>query len=594
MKRPAKPIQLSEYRKNYKMKNFFFKAIFYFLIFSLPITYYLLPTNLFAQNSDDLEITLDVKSNTIALPGIFKPNMDLSGRGSYAQASWPQTLAAPEVLDTWQKDIGFNGIFRIQYNLWDIYELAKNKEEQDRLLANYEEIIKKISDAGGIVILDIFGTPAGLGKVLDKKSPFYDYRSFKELVKSHMKNLSCDKRYNLWYEVWTAPDLDDFFLGRKQEYFNLYKAVAEGAKELEAETRIHIPVGGPGVSWWFQNSDGNTIVTPEKSFIYEFIKFCYSSRLPIDFITWHAYSTDGKAEKELTRYNKTAVPMIRDWLNYFRFDRNTPLIIDEWNYDSGANVLPARGERAFVSSSFIVSRIKNMYDAGLDHQVYFSLEDFYSAKDNLVRNTGVFWFDPESQKYKGGAKSSYNVFRMLAALGNKMFFTLKFDDEFVGVIPTKTTDGVVLMIYNYIDPALAFNYVSRNIARLNEREKRFILSLIKRDTFDKIMRREQEVSVLRCSKKVKTLLQKAQEIYSRGEKFKTTPRNIKISLKNLKDNYLYQRYAVDEACSLNCAFTPAEEKETTASAEAYQESLVLKPYSVNMVVLKKKAAQEAN
>ncbi len=569
------------------MKRFFFKTIFYFLILSLPTTYYLLPTKLFAQNPDDIEITLDANSNTIALPSIFKPNIDLSGRGAFPQAGWPQTLAAPEVLDTWQKDIGFNGIFRIQYNLWEIYELAKYKETQDKLLANYEEIMKKISDAGGIIILDIFGTPAGLGKVLDKKSPFYDYRSFKELIKSHMRNLSCDKRYNIWYEAWSAPDLDDFFLGRKQEYLNLYRSIAESAKELEAETKIHIPVGGPGVSWWFQNLDGNTIVTPERSLIYELIKFCYSYRLPIDFITWHAYSTDSKAEKEVTMYNKTAVAMIKDWLTYFRFDRNTPLIIDEWNYDSGSNVLPARADKAFICSSFILSRMKNMYDAGLDYQLYFSLEDFYNEKENIVRNVGVFWFDPESPKYKGGAKSIYNVFRMLANAGNKMFFSLKGDDEFVGVIPTKAKDGLAVLIYNYIDPAIAFNYISRSIARLSEKEKKFILNLVKHDTLDKIMRREIEISTLRSTKKVKTLLQKAQELNDRGGKFKTTPRGIKINIKNLKDNYLYQRYTVDDSCGLNCAFAPVEEKEVVIS-DSHQEFIMLKPYSVNMIVFKKK------
>ena len=56
-------------------------------------------------------------------------------------------------------------------------------------MANYENIIKKITDAGGIVILDIFGTPAGLGKALDKKSPPWDLKAFKELVKSYIREL---------------------------------------------------------------------------------------------------------------------------------------------------------------------------------------------------------------------------------------------------------------------------------------------------------------------------------------------------------------------------------------------------------------------
>ncbi len=320
----------------------------------------------FAQQADDLEFTLDANSPTVPLPKTFKPSIDLSGRGFHRQTSWPQGLAAPEVLDTWAKDIGFSGVYRLQYNLWEINQLAKDKDAQDKLLNNYENIIKKITEAGGIVILDIFSTPAGLGQALDKKSPPWDFRAFKELIKNQIRDLSCNKRYNIWYEVWSAPDLDDFFLGRKQEYLNLYRAVAEAAKELSVENKVYIPVGGPATSWWFQNFDANTILTSERSLIYELIQFSYRHHLPLDFVSWHAYSTDPKTEKETTIYKKTGMALLRDWLSYFNFDRNTPLIIDEWNYDTNANVLPERKEKSYISASYIPSRIKNMDEAGID------------------------------------------------------------------------------------------------------------------------------------------------------------------------------------------------------------------------------------
>ena len=53
-----------------------------------------------AKGTDDLELTLDVTSNTIPLPKIFKPNIDLSGRGFHREVTWPQGMAAGEVLDT--------------------------------------------------------------------------------------------------------------------------------------------------------------------------------------------------------------------------------------------------------------------------------------------------------------------------------------------------------------------------------------------------------------------------------------------------------------------------------------------------------------
>src|SRR3989338_7088643 len=137
---------------------------------------------IFAQDGD-LELSLDVNSSTVPLPKIFKPNIDLSGRGFNRDSLWPQELAAKDLLAIWQKDIGFNGFYRLQYNLWEIDQLSKNRQLQNKLLSNYESVIKNISDNGGTVILDLFGTPAGMGKVLDKNSPPADIREFKSLVK---------------------------------------------------------------------------------------------------------------------------------------------------------------------------------------------------------------------------------------------------------------------------------------------------------------------------------------------------------------------------------------------------------------------------
>ncbi len=557
------------------------------VFFILVVCFLFFTGKVFAQGSEP-DFSIDISSRTIPTPAVFKPNMDLSGRGYHRAITWPQSLSAKKVLDAWAGDIGFPGIYRIQYNLWEINQLAKFKDLQDQLLSNYEKVIKDINASGGIVILDIFGTPAGLGKVLDKKSPPWDLLAFKDLIKNYIKDLSCNKKYNIWYEVWSAPDLDDFFLGKKQEYLSLYKVVAEAVKELEQETKINIPLGAPSVSWWFQNLDGNTIITPERSLIYELIKYCYSYRLPLDFITWHSYSTNPLVEQEITAYRKTAVNLLRDWLTYFNFDRNTPLIVDEWNYDSGANILPERQERAYISASYIPSRLKGMYEAGIDYQLYFCLEDFYNKKEGVARNVGAFWFDFGTSSYKGGPKSVYNIFKMLSRLGTDMFpGPLKVNDEFVGMIATKTQDGIALIVYNYIDPDAAKNYLSNNIASLNEGERRSLINLITTNKINKIFSRETELSALRLTNRLDGLLIKAREINDRAAKFKTSPREVKLEVKNMQDDYLYQKFIVDSSCNVNCEFAPHEEKEVRA-AGIYQETLSLKPYSVQLIIFKKK------
>lgn len=587
----VKPGKSLESKEKFKMRISKFKIFNFGLLFSILIVgfwIYIAPAQQSQQN-DQLEVSIDAASATIALPKIFKPNIDLSGRGFHAQETWPQQLAAPEVLEAWQKDIGFRGMYRLQYNLWEIEKLAKDKARQEELLANYEAIIKKISQAGGVVILDLFGTPEGLGRTPDIRCAPSNLPALKQLIRRTIKKLSCEKKYNIWYEVWSAPDLDNFFLGRKQDYFSLYRAIAEVAKELEAEAKVYIPVGGPSASYWFQNFDGNTILAPERSLIYELIKFCYRQRLPLNFITWHSYSSDPSKEKETTAYNKTPAELIREWLSYFNFNKDTPLIVDEWNYDTGTNILTERKEESFIAASYIPHRIKNFYEQGFDYQIYFSLEDFWNKDEGIVRNVGVFWFDPEADVYKGEPKIIYNVFKMLLGLGNEFFDKVKLSDEFVRVIATRTKEGFVLLVSNYIDPDISQSYLSRNLATLRPAETRELLRLVKNGTIEKVMRKELDLSKVRCRKKVRALIKKAQEQKDLGEKFKGSPRKLTIRFKNLKEDYLCQRYAIDFSCSLNCEFAPVAETEILRDAGAgAQETLSLNPYSVYMLVLKTK------
>ncbi len=538
----------------------------------------------------DIKFTIDVNGNTVPLPKIFTPQIDLSGRGFHPDAAWPQQLASREALDRWEKEIGFSGMYRLQFNLWELSQLEKETGGAEKLLENYESVMRRINDAGGVIILDIFSTPPGLGAVLDRKSSPLDLKKFKAVIKQYIRRFSCEKRYTIWYEVWSAPDLDDFFLGRKQEYLNLYRAVAESVQELREETKIHIPVGGPSSSFWFQNFDGNTIVTPEESLIYELIKFCYHRKLPLDFITWHAYSTDPRIERDTTRYNKSVTGLIRDWLSYFSFDRATPLIVDEWNYDSGANVLPERREYSHITASYIFGRIRNMYEAGIDNQLFFALEDFQDNKEGVVRNVGAFQLDGGTGLSEGGAKAPYQAFRLMKLLGKELFLLPPSDDEFVGLIGTKSAAGFAVVLYNYIDPDIFRNSVSRGISALNPAERKALLGIVTSETFGKIKNKEKDIASLRGSSRMKALLTRAQKLEDSARKMRNTPRNVKINFRNLKDTYVYRKYVIDAGCAVNCPFVPAEEKNLQIS-DAHEESLALSPHSVVMLIFERKPPQ---
>jgi len=558
--------------------NRFFLSLIFYLFFGVVTSA--------AQIPEELEFDLDLNSPVVSFPKIYRPSIDLSGRGRQVDKTLPQTLAAKEALATWQADLGFRNFYRIQYNLWELQQLANDQEARAKFLNNYDEIIKKISDSGGTVILNLFGTPDGLGVVLDKNSAPHNLKIYKELVKNTIRRLSCEKKYNIWYEVWNAPDLEDFFLGGRSEYFNLYRIVGEAVNELRRETKIHIPLGGPSVSAWFRNIEPNNILTPERSLIYELIKYCYSYRLPLDFVSWHAYSSDPAEEKQSTIYQKPFVKLIRDWLTYFKFNSNIPLVVDEWNFDGSANVLAERAKSAHVSASYIPARLKNMHAAGIDYQTYFCLEDFEDKQLGVSRNLGIFAFDPARPENKGYAKSNYNLWRMLGACGQDLF-TSELSDEFVGTLATKSTDYFTLLIYNYIDPQAAMNYISRNIVDLNAAEQKSILGIIKSDRMKKILDGQLSLATLRLSVKTKALFGRAVELNNLAIKFSTMDRKVRISLKGLKDIYVLTKYAVDNSCSRNCEFKPNFEQDIDFS-QGYVETISLKPYSVQLLVFKKK------
>ncbi|MBU4251723.1 MAG: hypothetical protein KKC39_05470 [Candidatus Omnitrophica bacterium] len=547
------------------------------------------PAASFAQIPEELEFSLDLNSPVVSLPHIYRSSVDLSGRGKQRDLTYPQTLASTDALAAWQADLGFRNFYRIQYNLWEIQRLVNDQASYQKLLSNYEEIIKKISDSGGTVILDLFGTPDGLGAVLDKNSAPHNLKIYKELVKNTIRKFSCEKKYNIWYEVWNAPDLGDFFLGGRAEYFNLYRVIGEAVNELRRETKIHIPLGGPSVSAWFRNIEPNNILLPERSLIYELIKYCYSYRLPLDFISWHAYSSDPAEEKQDTIYNKPFVELIREWLTYFKFNSNIPLLVDEWSFDGSANILAERAKFAYISASYIPGRLKNMYEAGIDYQTYFCLEDFGDNQVGAIRNLGIFSFDPARPENKGYAKANYNVWRMFGLLGQDLF-TAKFSDEFVGVISTKSRDYFAVLIYNYIDPQAAMNYISHNIVYLNPAEQKAIISIVKSDRMKKIIAGQLNLATLRLSVKTKGILSRAIELNILANKFSTTNRKIKVSLKGIKDTYALSKYVMDSNCSRNCEFKPSVEKDVDFNQD-YVEAMELSPYSVQLLIFKKKPAE---
>ena len=112
------------------------------------------------------------------------------------------------------------------------------------------------------------------GNVTKPKDPKKWANLIQALV-SHFKERYGEDEVRTWYfEVWNEPNLDGFFAGSQQDYFDLFATTARAIKRVSPAYRV----GGPataGCAW-----------------LPEFIQYCVSHHVPVDFVSTHDYGVE--------------------------------------------------------------------------------------------------------------------------------------------------------------------------------------------------------------------------------------------------------------------------------------------------------------
>ena len=102
------------------------------------------------------------------------------------------------------------------------------------------------------------------------------WADFIQAFVKHLQERYGDAEVRTWYfEVWNEPNLGAFWTGTQQQYFDLYAVTARAIKSVSASYKV----GGPataGCAW-----------------LPDFIHFCHSNHVPVDFISTHTYAVDG-------------------------------------------------------------------------------------------------------------------------------------------------------------------------------------------------------------------------------------------------------------------------------------------------------------
>ncbi len=147
--------------------------------------------------------------------------------------------------------------------------------------------------------------------------------------------------YNITYwEIWNEPDLNGFWNGTAEQYYQLYRITYETLKSYDPSLRI----GGPCTS-----SLNNT------NFTSGFLSFLQERNIHLDFYSWHMY-----ADSPNQLYNGAIY--VRTLLDSYGF-HDAKNINTEWNI----NILtPQRDKDNMKNAAFTTGALNVFQDATID------------------------------------------------------------------------------------------------------------------------------------------------------------------------------------------------------------------------------------
>jgi xylan 1,4-beta-xylosidase len=291
-------------------------------------------------------------------------------------------------------------------------------------------------------------------------SPPSDYGKWADLVHATVEHWVA--RYGIaevrtWYfEVWNEPNLTKpFFRGTQQQYFDLYKTTVQTIKKIDPALRV----GGPATSNF--HMDQQALAQAQASgkpfdpnsvpwvpiWIADFMQYCKTNDLPVDFISTHPYPQDFAIDEpgmpkgghyrrsiDSTRNDLTTLRKMVDAGPY----PHAEIQLTEWS--SSPSPLD-HSHDSLAAASFIAKT--NLESIGLvDSLSYWVFTDVFEENR---KTDSVFHGGFGLVNYQEIVKPAFHAYRMMNQLGDELL------SQTPGAIVTRRTSDrkIVAMAYNY-------------------------------------------------------------------------------------------------------------------------------------------------
>ena len=243
------------------------------------------------------------------------------------------------------------------------------------------------------------------------------WRDFIRELVSHCIDRYGREEVRTWlWEVWNEPDFIGFWGGTEDQYFQMYKYAAEGAKSADSL----VIIGGPSTTNLFDNQ------------VTRFLNFCKTNNVPVDMVTNHCYSDDGLIGGEapsvdpdiLRQDNRLRSEYIRN------FGKKLLSVNSEYTTSYagpggkvGANTLSMDSH---VNAPFVAKCIKLLLDDHSDGIApapdifsYWEISDVFDEGNYYIENHNEIPFAQVFGliSYHGIRKATFNAFKLLHMMG---------------------------------------------------------------------------------------------------------------------------------------------------------------------------------
>ncbi|MBN1247781.1 MAG: hypothetical protein JXC32_08990 [Anaerolineae bacterium] len=167
-----------------------------------------------------------------------------------------------------------------------------------------------------------------------------------------------------YWEVWNEADIGDrMWTGTFEQYFDLYERTSKLLKAYDSS----LQVGGPATAKLEPPH-------PAAGFLRHFLAHCQSHRSPLDFVSWHKYTT----EPQVIRGHAQDVERLLSAYGY----ANATSHLNEWNYTPFEGPIWEPGQevsrraaferqKSHEGAAFVATTLAHLQDSPVDVATYY-------------------------------------------------------------------------------------------------------------------------------------------------------------------------------------------------------------------------------